>query len=162
MKELTESQVNNIKEKLIKFKNDLIMKNKVNNRIKKDFDDYYGNIKYKGIKVIGCLFDEEDINAIKYLFNEIAFNEDKIIHKDIKIDAYCAEKTKKNKIKTTYKESPLKSIIQDIKRGLYYAEKMNNLSTSGIKTSKINLSNLKMNYLLIITRLKKILMNAKV
>ena len=34
MKKLTESQVNNIKEKLIKFKNDLIMKNKVNNRIK--------------------------------------------------------------------------------------------------------------------------------
>ena len=43
MKELTESQVNNIKEKLIKFKNDLIMKNNMNNRIKKDFDDYYGN-----------------------------------------------------------------------------------------------------------------------
>ena len=41
MKELTESQVNNIKEKLIKFKNDLIMKNNMNNRIKKDFDDYY-------------------------------------------------------------------------------------------------------------------------
>ena len=41
MKELTESQVNNIKEKLIKFKNDLIMKNNMNNSIKKDFDDYY-------------------------------------------------------------------------------------------------------------------------
>ena len=35
MKELTESQVNNIKDKLIKFKNDLIMKNKVNNKLKK-------------------------------------------------------------------------------------------------------------------------------
>ena len=52
MKELTESQVNNIKEKLIKFKNHLIMKNKVNNKIKKDFYDYYGNTKYKGIKDI--------------------------------------------------------------------------------------------------------------
>ena len=29
MKELTESQVNNIKEKLIKFKNELIQKNKI-------------------------------------------------------------------------------------------------------------------------------------
>ena len=47
MKELTESQVNNIKEKLIKFKNDLIMKNNVNNRIEKDFDGHYGNTKYK-------------------------------------------------------------------------------------------------------------------
>ena len=34
MKELTESQVNNIKEKLIKFKNESIRKNKINNRIK--------------------------------------------------------------------------------------------------------------------------------
>ena len=77
MKELTESQVNNIKEKLIQFKNDLIMENKVNNRIKKDFDDYYGNAKYTGIKDIRYLFDEEDINDITYLFNEIAFSEDK-------------------------------------------------------------------------------------
>ena len=34
VKELTKSQVNNIKEKLNKFKNDLIIKNKMNNRIK--------------------------------------------------------------------------------------------------------------------------------
>ena len=40
IKKLTESQVNNIKEKLTKLKNNLIIKNKVNNRIKKDFDDY--------------------------------------------------------------------------------------------------------------------------
>ena len=106
MKKLTESQVNNIKEKLIKFKSDLIMKNKVNNRIKKDFDDYYGNTKHKGIKDIRYLFDDNDINDTKYLFNEIGFNEDKITHKDIKI--------KKNKIRTTYKESPFKSIVQDI------------------------------------------------
>ena len=33
IKELTESQVNNIKEKLIRFKNELIRKNKINNRI---------------------------------------------------------------------------------------------------------------------------------
>ena len=86
------------------------MKNKVNNRIKKDFGDYYGNTKYKGIRY---LFDEEYINDVKYLFseiafNEIAFNEDKITHKDIKIDTYCAKKIKKNKIKTPYKESPFK------------------------------------------------------
>ena len=39
MKELTESQVINIKEKLIKFKNELIRKNKINNRIKKDLNN---------------------------------------------------------------------------------------------------------------------------
>ena len=46
-------------------------------------------------------------------------DEDKITHKDIKRDAYYAEKFKKNKIKTTYKKSPFKSIIGDIKRGIY-------------------------------------------
>ena len=80
VKELTESQVNNIKEKLIKFKNDLIMENNMNHRIKKDFHDYYGNTKCKGIKDIRHLFDEEDIyngiNDIKYLFNEIVFHEE--------------------------------------------------------------------------------------
>ena len=71
-------------------------------------------------------------------FNGIAFNEneDKLTHKDIKRDAYYAEKFKKNKIKTTYEESPFKSIIEDIKRGLCYVEKMNNLSTSDIKNIK--------------------------
>ena len=39
MKQLAESQVNNIKDKLIKFKNDLIIKNSMNNRIKNYFDD---------------------------------------------------------------------------------------------------------------------------
>ena len=70
------------------------------------------------------------------MFNEIAFNDDQITNKDLKIDTYCVEKIKKNKIKTTYKESPFKSIIQDIKRGLYYVEKMKNLSTSDIKNIK--------------------------
>ena len=70
------------------------------------------------------------------MFNEIVFNEDKITHKDIIIDTYCAEKIKKNKIKTPYKESLFKSIIEDIKRGFYYVEKMNNLSTSDIKNIK--------------------------
>ena len=41
MKELRNSQVKSFKENLIKFKNDLIMKNKINNRIKKDFDGCY-------------------------------------------------------------------------------------------------------------------------
>ena len=265
MKELTESQVNNIKEKLIKFKNELIRKNKINNRIKKDLNSYNGikdirylfnehkdeyedirylfnriededvgedkespfksiiadirnklsknggklikkglyyveemkslgsaeikNIKEKliilknepirknnitkdlddcnGIKDIRYLFNEEDIyngiNDIGYLFNGIAFNEneEKITHKDIKRNAYYAEKIKKNKIKTTYKESPFKSITEDIKRGLHYVEKMSNLSTSDIK-NKEKLVKFKTNYLIIITRLKKVLMNAKV
>ena len=42
IKELTNSQVKSFKENLIKFKNDLVMKNKINNIIKKDFDGYYG------------------------------------------------------------------------------------------------------------------------
>ena len=46
MKELTEPQVKIIKEKLIKFKNELIKKN----RIKKDNSWYYGGIIFNGIK----------------------------------------------------------------------------------------------------------------
>ena len=60
MKELTEPQVKIIKEKLIKFKNELIKKN----RIKKDNDIYnawyYGGITYNGIKDIRYLFDEDE------------------------------------------------------------------------------------------------------
>ena len=127
MKSLGSAEIKNIKEKLIIFKNELIRKN----RIKKDFDDY------NGIKDIRYLFNEEDIyngiNDIKYLFNE---NEDKLTHKDAKRDSYYAEKNKKNKIKATHRESPFKSIIQYIKRGPYYVEKMNNLSTSDIKNIK--------------------------
>ena len=99
------------------------------------------------------------------MFNGIAFNRiNENEDKDVKRDAYYAEKIKK--IKITYKESPFKSIIQDIKRGLYYIEKMNNLSTSDMKSTKEKLVNLKTNYLIIIiiiiiTRLKKILMSAK-
>ena len=77
------------------------------------------------------------------MFNGIAFNgmafsenEEKTIQKDAQRDSYYAEKIKKNKIKTTHKESSFKSIIQDIQRGLYYVEKMNNLSTSDIKNIK--------------------------
>ena len=129
MKSLGSAEIKNIKEKLIIFKNELIRKNKV----KKDLDNY------NGIKDIRYLFNEEDlynaINDIKYLFNGIAFNRiNENEDKDIKRDAYYAEKIKK--IKITYKESPFKSIIQDIKRGLYYIEKMNNLSTSDMKSTK--------------------------
>ena len=46
------------------------------------------------------------------------------------------KKSRKNKIKTTYKESPYKSVIEDIKRGLYYVEKMSNLSALDIKNIK--------------------------
>ena len=133
MKELSESQVKNIREELIKFKNELIRKN----RNKKDLDDYSGNTKYRGIKDIRYLFNEEDIynsiNNIKYSFDE---NEDKLTHNDIKRDTYYAEKIKKNKIKVTNKESSFKSIIENIRRCLYYAENMlyeNMLSTSDIK-----------------------------
>ena len=62
------------------------------------------------------------------------------------------------KMKT--KESPFKSIIEHIKRGLYYVEKTNNLSTSVIKNiKKIKFKNelFKNN-----NRIKKILMNIEI
>ena len=114
MKKLTESQVNSIKEKLLKFKNELIMKNKINNRIKKDLNNY------NGIKDIGFLFNEyeDEYEDIRYLLNE---------YEDVDED------------KITYKESPFKSIIVDIgnklskngdkliKKDLYYVEQMKSL-----------------------------------
>ena len=79
MKELTELQVNNIKEKFIKFKNELIRKNKVNNRIKKDLNNY------NGIKDIRYLFNryEDEYEDIRYLFNEDEdVDENKITYKE--------------------------------------------------------------------------------
>ena len=123
MKKLTESQVNSIKEKLLKFKNELITKNKINNRIKKDLNNY------NGIKDIGLLFNEyeDEYEDIKCLLNE---------YEDVDED------------KITYKESPFKSIIVDIgnkrskngdkliKKGLYYVEEMKSLGSAEIKNIK--------------------------
>ena len=87
------------------------MKNKINNRIKKDFDGYYGKNKFK------------DVKDIKYLSNE----EDKSVHEDIRY---------------LFNESPLQSIISDIrsniskeghkliKNGLKYTEEMKDLTYS--------------------------------
>ena len=77
------------------------------------------------------MFNEEDIyngiNDIKYLFNR---NKDNITHNcNIKDIRYLFNENED-------KESPFKSIIENIKRGLYYVEKMNNLSTSDIKNIK--------------------------
>ena len=67
MKSLGSAEIKNIKEKLIIFKHELIRKNRI-----KNLDDYNGNTKYKGIKDITYLFNEEDIycsiNDIKYFF----------------------------------------------------------------------------------------------
>ena len=46
MKDLTYSQIKSFREKLIRFNIDLIKKNKV----KKDFDQYYGKHKIKTVK----------------------------------------------------------------------------------------------------------------
>ena len=74
MKELTNLQVKGFKENLIKCKNYLIKKNKINNRVKKDSDNYYERNKFKGVKDIRYLFNEkEDESAhedIRYLFSE--------------------------------------------------------------------------------------------
>ena len=62
---------------------------------------HYGSIAYNGIKDIRYLFDEdEDVKYVRYLFNGIAFNED--VDED----------------RITYKESPFKSIIADIRNKL--------------------------------------------
>ena len=109
IKELTNSQVKSFKENLIKFKNDLIMKNRINNRIKKDFDDYYGKNKFKGVKDIRYLFNAEDEFSHKdtrYLFNESPF---KSIITDIR----------SNLSKRGHKL---------IKKGLKYAEEMKDLT----------------------------------
>ena len=91
IKKLSESQVKNIKEKLIKFQNELIRKN----IIKKDNDIYnawyYGSITYNGIK------------DIRYLFNE-----DEDVDEDNDVD----------KEKITYLESPFKSLIEDMRSKL--------------------------------------------
>ena len=108
MKSLGSAEIINSKQKLIIFKNELTRKNRINDRIKKGLDDYNVNTKYKGIKDIRYLFNEEDIyndiNDIKYLFNENeVYYKNKKTRRDIKRDTYYGEKIKKNKIRTTYK-----------------------------------------------------------
>ena len=102
MKSLGSAEIKKIYEKLIIFKNKLIRKNRINNRIKNDLDDY------NGIKDMRYLYNDQDIyngiNDIKHLFNGIAFNKNE--DKDIKRNAYYAEQIKK--IKTTYKELSFK------------------------------------------------------
>ena len=83
-------------------------------------------------------------------FNVTAFNENE--DKDIKRDTY-AEKIKK--IKTTYNESPFKSIIADIrnklskpgdkmiKKALYSVEEMKELTASQVNNIKEKLIKLK-------------------
>ena len=66
MKGLTYSQVKSFKEKLIRFNNDLIKKNK----IKKDFDDYYEKHKIKAVKDIKYLSNDFVYKDIRCLFNE--------------------------------------------------------------------------------------------
>ena len=118
MKKSTNSQVKSFKENLIKFKNDLIMKNKINNRIRKYLDGYYGKNKFKGVKDIWYLFNEEEDDSanedIKYLFNESLF---KSIITDIR----------SNLSKRGHKL---------IKNGLKYAEEMKDLTYSQVKSFK--------------------------
>ena len=78
MKDLTYSQVKSFKEKLIKFNNDLIKKNK----IKKHFDDYYEKPKIKVVKDVKYLSDDFVYDDIRCLFNET---------NDIEIKSYEAK-----------------------------------------------------------------------
>ena len=155
MKKLTESQVKNIKEKLIIFKNEIIIRNKLNNRIKNDLDDHNGNTKYKGIKDIRYLFNkdeyEDEYEDIRYLFNE---NEDIDEDKESPFKSIIADirheyiRYFSNEDEHENKESPFKSLIQDIrnilskngdkliKKGLYYVEEMKKLTESQVKNIK--------------------------
>ena len=95
---------------MIIFKNELIRKNTINNRIKKDLYDYNSNIRY--------LFNEEDIyngiNDIRYLFKE---NEDKVTHNsNIKYRAIKDIRYLFNENED--KKSPFESVTEDIKSGL--------------------------------------------
>ena len=91
MKELTNLQVKSFKENLIKFKNDLIMKNRINNRIKTDFDCFYGKNKFKGVKDIRYLFNE---SPFKSIITDIRSNISKRGHKLIKNGLKYAEEMK--------------------------------------------------------------------
>ena len=125
MQELTNLQVKSFKDNLIKFKNDLIKKKKINNRVKKDSNNHYKRNKFKSVKDIRYLFNEKEDESshedTRYLFSE----EDEFAH-----------------------ESPSKSIIVDItsnlsrrghkliKNGLKYVEEMKDLTYSQIKSFK--------------------------
>ena len=76
MKELTNLQVKCFKDNLIKFKNDLIKKKKINNRVEKYSNNYYKRNKFKGVKDIRYLFNEKEDEDIRYLFSE----EDEFAH----------------------------------------------------------------------------------
>ena len=71
MKDLTCSQVKSFKEKVIKFNNDLIKKNKIN----KDLDDYYEKHKIKAVKDVKYLSDDFVYEDIRCLFNETNYIE---------------------------------------------------------------------------------------
>ena len=53
------------------------MKNRINNRIKKDLDGYYGNNNFMDVKDIRYLFNEKEDESgqedIKYLFGKINY-----------------------------------------------------------------------------------------
>ena len=114
MKELTNFQVKGFKENLIKFKNDLIMNYKINNRIKKDFDGYYGKNKFEGVNLFNEEGDESAHEDIRYLFNKSSF-------KSIIIDIRSNLSKRGHKL---------------IKNGLKYAEEMKNLTYSHVKSFK--------------------------
>ena len=71
IKSLGSAEIRYIKEKLIIFKNELIRKNRLNNRNNKYLDDYNSNIKYRGIKDIRHLFNKEVILLREYIYNGI-------------------------------------------------------------------------------------------
>ena len=75
MKDLKKLQVKTFKENLIKFKNYLIKKNKINDRIKKDFNSYYERNKFKGARDTRYFSEEDDFahEDIRHLFNESPF-----------------------------------------------------------------------------------------
>ena len=75
IKELTSLLIKNVKNGLIKLRNNLVKKCKKNDRLKKADRDYYEyeNNKFYGLKDIRNLFDQNDddiYEGIEYLFDE--------------------------------------------------------------------------------------------
>ena len=102
----------------------MIIRNKLNNRIKIDLDDHNENIKYKGIKDTRYLLnkdeDEGEYEHIRYLFNKNEdVGEDKMTYKESSFKSIITDiryLSKENK------ESPFKSILQILEINFQYLE----------------------------------------
>ena len=175
MKELTFLQIDNCKNDLIKLKNDLIERFKNNDRRKKADRDYYEyeENKFHGLKDVTNLFnqndddddDDDNYEGIEYLFDKSDVNQ--LIKELIESWELIEDQEDVNKlneyleiifnktVEITFNESPLKSLISDIrsilpndgcrelKKGLKYIRELRKSTTLEIKNIKNELIKIK-------------------